>query len=490
MFFSYRFFLISFSVFLFEFSVQAEETHWPHYDSCQMMPGQPFSVNKKQEETEASFCFLCIAENSLKQFWDFTQLTTSSLEEKAFQKKLRDQVTGQMESKLFEIRLMKACAFPLKNQSWLKKLYKEDSWSKIQDSCKKTIQTVKSKVKKDYPEMRVHLALTSSRIREDRILKDKGTWMDNSPSHLVSSFTNLPKLSKEEQRVAGKYYVEALSKTPLGSLDSSLSASEFKRRLEGGEGQLYSGKKHLSQADTSRLKSEEHIFREANRFRYFELIGQNFLLGYVRSKNPNNKELVQAYSEMEKGLTKFLEKKIKAPKENMSLLISYEPLVEKLLEEDKGKEYSSKYCLIAETTRIKAEKLKKRNENLSMVTGLASILPCFFGGGVAISVCLGAAGTISVVDIKEAQNKAQVSLNKRMTGKDFETVANLDKKQKELYLAKMFFALTFLEAGGIIKAMKSVRQNKLLNKISEKKPETESKEMDLQWPNKALQPSH
>ena len=81
---------------------------------------------------------------SLKRFWDFTQLTTSSLEEKAFHEKLRDQVTGQIESKLFEIRLMKACAFPLENQSWLTELYKEDTWSKIQDSCKKTIQTVKN----------------------------------------------------------------------------------------------------------------------------------------------------------------------------------------------------------------------------------------------------------------------------------------------------------------------------------------------------------
>ena len=105
MFFSYRLFLLSFFFFLFEFSVQAEEkpwpdynlkgnsahkevqeeeTHWSHYDSCQMMPGQPFSINQKQEETVGSFCFLCVAENSLKQFWDFTKLTSSSLEEKMY----------------------------------------------------------------------------------------------------------------------------------------------------------------------------------------------------------------------------------------------------------------------------------------------------------------------------------------------------------------------------------------------------------------------
>ena len=542
MFFSYRLFLLSCSFFLFAFSVQAEEkkrwpdynlkgnsphkeipeeeTHWPHYDSCQMISGQPFSINKKQEETEASFCPLCVAENSLKRFWGFTKLTTSSLEEKAFHEKLRDQVIGQMESKLFEIRLMKACAFPLKNQSWLTELYKEDSWSKIQDSCKKTIQTVKSEVKKDYPEMRVQLALTAPAIKEDRILKNKATWIDNSPSHLVSSFTNLPKLSKEEQSLAEKYYVESLSETPLdSSLDSSLSASEFKRRLEGGKGYLYSGKKYLSSEDTYHLKLAEQSLREESRIRYFELIGQNFLLGYVRSESPNNEELVQAYSEMEKGLTKFLEEEIKAPKENMSLLISYESLVEELLKEDKGEAHSSKYCLIAETTRIKAEKLKKRKENLSLVTGLASFLPCFFPGGVAISVCLGAAGTTSFIDFKEVQKEAQVSFNKRLTGKDFETVANLDKTQKELYLAKVFFSLTFLEAGGIIKVMKSARQSKLLKKSSTKKSEAtrkseaerrseatrkseaerrseaenkeaESNEMDLPLPNETLQPAY
>jgi len=443
--------LFIFAFFLVPFIAQAEEEqieeeHWSHYESCQAMPGQPFSLNQtSEEETEASFCFLCLKQkqNSLNQLWN--SLSKEREFEREFQKKLKDRVIGQIESKLHQIRLIKACTSPSKNKSWLIGLYKKESWSKIQESCEKNIQTIKVEVAKSYPEMRARLALISPRLREDRIFRERVFWMNTTASHLVSGFTKLPKLTKEESLIAEKHYVSALSEVPL----DSMSPSEFKSYLES-EG--YSSKR-LSGDETRRLKRAEESLREQSRTQYFEMIGQNFLLAYLKSKSPNNEELAQAYSEMEQSLSEFLEEEIKASKNNLNLLISYEPLVQELLEDDKGEGYSSKYCLIAETTRLKAPLQKKRRENINLALSLASILPCFFGGGVALTVCLGGAGALSVVDLSFAQKEATISLHKRLTGKDFETIANLKKTQRELHLTKVFFSLNLLEAGTVAKGV-------------------------------------
>ncbi|MCZ0932962.1 MAG: hypothetical protein OXJ52_07410 [Oligoflexia bacterium] len=490
--------LVSFSFLVFELSAQPEK-HWPHYDSCQDMPEQPFVIEEDteswEEKTEGGFCAFCDVEKflwenpSFRQLWNFIEGTTASLKESAFKEKLQARVIGQIESKLFEIRLLKACALPLQNKNWLTEVYKGESWPKIQKSCEKAVKAVKSELKKSYPEMRLQLSLALSLIREDRILPDRATWLDSRPSHLVSGFIDLPKLTEEEKKTAGKAYVEFLSKTPLDLLDSS----EFKRRLEGG-GSLYlplAGEKYLSSGDQVRLKTVERSLREQSRTRYFEIIGQNLLLGYIKSKAPNNWELVQAYSKMEQSLTKFLEEEIKASKENMSLLISYESLVEELLDEDKGKGNSSKYCLIAETARIKAEKSEDMKQDIHAKIGYLSMIPCFFSGGVAFAFCLGTAGAISFMDLKEAQKSANISLNRRLTGTQFEKISKLKEKQKDLYMAKVFFSLTFLEAGGVAKAVKSAKKKVLSKESLEKKKRVKTLETNPQLSNKLpLQPAY
>ena len=446
------------------------EEHWPHYESCQDMPfpeEQPFFLKEDiedhwAEKTEGSFCTFCDIEKllwenrSFRQLWSAVEETKPTLKQAAFKEELQARVIGQTESKLFQIQRSKACAFPLKNKAWLTKVYKDTSWPEIQKNCKKITQKLKSEVKESWPEMRVYLSLTSAPIREDRILPDRATWMDSTPTHFMSLFSDLPKLTEKEKAKAEKLYVEALAETPLDLLDPS----EFKKRLEGS-GYLHlplSGDKYLTQADEFRLKKVVRDLREQSRDRYFEIIGQKFLLGYLESGTPSNRELVQAYSKMEQDLTNFLEEEIKAPKGNMGLLLSYESLVEGVLEDDKGEGVSSQYCLVAEKARVKAEKEVEMKKDIKTKLGYASMVPCFFSGGTAFTFCLASASLLSALDVKDAHVAAKYSLNRALTGRQFEKISKLKAAQKELWLAKMFFPITVLESAGVAKTIKAIKK--------------------------------
>lgn len=350
----------------------------------------------------------------------------------------------------------------MKNKAWLTKIYEGVSWSDIQRGCEGTIQNLKSEVKKSWSEMRIHLALTSSSLREDRILPERATWMDSTPTHLISIFSDLPKLTDKERSKAGRLYIEALAETPLDLLDSS----DFKQRLEGS-GHLHpplSGDKYLTPEDQSRLKKTVEDLRTQSRDRYFEIIGQELLLGYLESGTPGNRELVQAYSKMERNLTNFLEKEIKAPKENMGLLLSYESLVEELLDEDKGEGVNSKYCLVAETARIRMEKNAEMKEDIKIKLGFASMVPCFFSGGTAFTFCLASASLLSAWDVRDAHVAAKHSLNRALTGRQFEEISKLKATQKELRLAKIFLPITVLESAGVAKMIKAVKKISSRNK--------------------------
>ena len=68
---------------------------------------------------------------------------------------------------------------------------------------------------------------------------------------------------------------------------------------------------------------------------------------------------IAALTAMEDDLKEFLDDKIKA-KEDMSLLLSFKPLVEALLKNTQTEEdeANSHYCLVAERARLKSEKSK------------------------------------------------------------------------------------------------------------------------------------
>lgn len=104
------------------------------------------------------------------------------------------------------------------------------------------------------------------------------------------------------------------------------------------------------------------------------------------------------------------------------------------------KEYPE-YCLVAEQARIKAEK-EEDFENLMLIGGsVAAAMPCLVaspvGGGLCLLGALIVAGT-SYSLVREAKD---ISLGRALTGKQFETISELNTKEKELFLTKLLLPI-------------------------------------------------
>ena len=183
------------------------------------------------------------------------------------------------------------------------------------------------------------------------------------------------------------------------------------------------------------------------------------LLGYLESGTPNNEQLAKALSKVEENLMEFSDK-IKT-KEDMDLLLSFEPLVEELLKESQlDDEDNSPYCLMVERARLKSEQAKETKEKLLIGAMITMLAPCLMGGGISISICIAGEALLGGWDVRQASLEADYSLSRILTGKEFEEISKLEEKQKELKMAQWMLPLLLFEAGVAIKAGKLLRKNK------------------------------
>ena len=199
---------------------------------------------------------------------------------------------------------------------------------------------------------------------------------------------------------------------------------------------------------------------------YFEITSEMPLLGYLETGNPNKKELGKAFTKMEENLKDFL-KKAKDSERDKGLLLSFKPLVEELLKENKD------YCLVAERTRIQVEKDENFKNNMFLAAGVLAAVPCFITGPVGASLCLTAGMALGFTGYKQAQAATEESFGRALTGKEFETMADLSEKEKEEFFAKLFLPLgaygtTAVPAraasGAIAKVVKGARNKTMIGK--------------------------
>ena len=294
---------------------------------------------------------------------------------------------------------------------------------------KRRTKELKSAIQKQWPKMRVNLALSAPAIREDRILPDSSTWLDSTPSHLISDFSDLPRLTDEERSKAQKIYVEILAKTPL----EKFSSAEFKQRMYRGKplSLPLSGEKHLTSKDKFKLKKTVRDLQKEAKDSYFKILSEMPVLGYLKTRNPKKEELDKAFAKMEEKLKDFL-KETKEPEVDEGLLLSFKPLVEELLKEDK------EYCLVAEKARVKAEKDESLKNWMLLGAGVVAAVPCLITGVAGASACLLAGTALGIVGYKEVQVATKQSLGRALTRKQFETIAGLKDKEKEEFLAKLY----------------------------------------------------
>ena len=467
--------------------------YWPQYKGCQDMPRQPFFMedysSKPDTEARAICDFHC--QKFLSPFGLFKKMTHSIIETD-FKKQLKERVLFQIDSKIVEIRLLKACVIEDKKYLLslgtpeLKEILEKqgysfnNTWTEIKKACQRHTNKLRSSIEKLWPDMAVHLSLSSPAVLNNKILSDPLTWLDRSPSHKISSFGRIPTLSPSELKRAKEIYIEALTKAykenykfsaysfsqygqiasdPKNDIRSQyrFTPEELRKHLREGK-LLYRGRKSLSLEDQFHLKTAIRDLRKQSKQNYLEVISEMPLLGYLESGAPDRKQLAKAFSKVEKNLQEFSDE-IKE-KDDMDLLLSFEPLVEELLKESQlDNEDNSPYCLIAERARLKSEKAKESKEKLLTGAMLALLVPCLMGGGISISICITGEALLGTWEISQASLAAKHSFSGVLIGKQFEKISKLEEKQKELKMAQWMFPLLFLEAGIAIKAGKQLRKS-------------------------------
>ena len=443
----------------------------PEYESCKKEDLSSLEkIKPSGENTTATFCFSC----SIKKIFGFGELkeTAQAMQSKTFMDKLQKRVIGQIKSKIFQTKMLRACVtedpywfrwdikgwpgrernrrFLDKVESLTRRVYLDVAMGKIDVEmakaevtllhkaeslkrravCKKTTKELKDSIKKRWSKMRVSLALSSPAIREDRILSNSSTWFDSTPSHLISDFEDLPKLNRTEKAKARKRYVKALAEIPL----EKFSPFQFKERMYKGK-PLHlplSGERYLTSNDKTRLKQAAKDLQKEAKESYFQITSEMPVLGYLKRGNPGKKELDEALSKIEEKLETFSRK---AKEMDKGLLLSFRPLVEELLKEEKG------YCLVAEKARIEVERKESLKNWALLGAGVAAALPCFMTGPLGASVCLSAGMALGIVGYQEARVAAKESVGRVLTGKEFETLASLDEREREEFLAKLFLPL-------------------------------------------------
>ena len=351
-----------------------------------------------------------------------------ALQAKAFADKLQKRVTNQIETKIFQVGMLRACI--REDKEWIKERGKK--WSDVENTCRENVQNLKSSIKDHYPKMRLNLALSSPAAREDRILSDSATWLDSTPSHFISNFNDLPRLTREEKKEAEKLYVETLAKIPL----EKFSSAEFKNRMHERK-PLHlplSGERYLTSNDKFRLREAVEDLQKEAKDSYFQITSEMPILGYIEREDPGTEELDKAFEKMESKLMDFAEE-AKDSEIDMGLLLSFKPLVEELLKENK------EYCLVAEGARIEVEGDESLKKWRMLGLGVVAAVSCLIAGPIGALACLTAGAGLGAVGYKEAQGEVEESLGRALTGKEFESMAELNEKEKTEFLAKLFFPL-------------------------------------------------
>ena len=272
-------------------------------------------------------------------------------------------------------------------------------------------------------------------------------FLEKKPSHVVSDFSSMPGLSEEEFNQARERYFKVLSETPLESFSPSEfrellvieTSKSFSDKTQEDDKETSGKKKSLTRGDYIKLIEAVKKLREESKERHTQIIGDKLVLAYLQAE-PTLSELDKAYRKMEQSLENVLEE-LEDP--GMPLLLSFQSLVGDLLEDH------PQYCLVAERALYQMEKDKEHKDNLMFYGMFASLAPCFIPTPITLALCLAGELVLGTFDFHDAEEAKDHSLTRALAGKDFEKIAELEGKQKDLELLYMLTPLILLEAGGV-----------------------------------------
>ena len=271
----------------------------PQYESCKGVEISSLGEEKKSgapKDTAAEFCFSCFVKGGFG--LGEIKETAQEIQSKAFMKKLKKRVIGQIESKIFQAQVLRACVTQDKNYFRQKNI----KWSLMKGVCEKRNLELKSSIKTRWSNMRLNLAL--SQVNPDQLVAGNPSF--SSPLfHKISSFSSIGRLTNREQSLAKKRWTDQLGKVSL----DKFTASEFKERFLKGQLFLPMEKgKYLTSKDRKQLRNVTMDMKKKAEDSYFEVMSEMPLLVYLRTGKPNKRELDEAFMKVEDNLADFLKK--------------------------------------------------------------------------------------------------------------------------------------------------------------------------------------
>ncbi|MDE0518439.1 MAG: hypothetical protein OXH36_02630, partial [Bdellovibrionales bacterium] len=335
---------------------------------------------------------------------------------KAFKDQLRRRVLGQVKTKIARTQILQKCTKAGNiedHRQWFAKRFPKVDWPLMKALCEKKKKDFHSSIENRWSDMRVSRVL--SRVLPYQQLNTRPANLSFPISHEVSDFGSMPKLTKAEQQRAKEKLGEHLSKVPL----DHISSDQIKLHLKEERPLRRANAKDLYQI---RKASEE--LREESLDRYRKHLDEMPLLGYMKTGDPENKEdMDEAFSKYMGHLDDLLEK-VEDKDVDMALLLKFEPLVEGLLKDNET------YCLVAAGARLQAEREGSLKKWGIVAAGVVAAVPCFMTAGL---VCLGLGVAVGALGYKEASEVSKETLERYLTGKEFETMASLAEKDREAF---------------------------------------------------------
>ena len=314
-----------------------------------------------------------------------------------FQKKIKDAVHTKIEFKIFETEMLEACAN--NDINWFAS--KNIDLNKKKSVCDKQLGQIRDSIRERFPEMRKHLALSASSLRETSLLNDQAGWFKNKISHgLFSNFSSLKPLSSaENEQVRKEFLKEMTSKILAGAPNTNVAdllRLEKKNSPQKSNNEilfnfLNNPKNSYSIKNTRPLQDD---IQKSHLEDYYKLMNQMPLMGYISDVNvanplsPSDKQLAEALKGTKEKLKNYLGKMKENDKRGKDTkwaeYAQFTPDIERILQKN------PEYCGSAETL-LKVKSIEERTElyeDLAMA-GVAAV-PCFIGGPITGSICISA----------------------------------------------------------------------------------------------------
>ena len=210
-------------------------------------------------------------------------------------------------------------------------------------------------IKPQWREMRIQLAL--SMMEPASIIGDEALPFIPRIHHIIADFPSIPELNEDERKEALKQWKNRVAaKLPFAV---SANTPYIKNKI---------------------TRSDPFLeMRKEARQRYFEILESMPLLGYIQSSNPSKEEIAKGFNAILNHLTIF-SKRVQYAEET-TLLISFKPLVEEILQK------YPQYCPSAAALTLKAQNMEKAKTG-KLVGGALILIPFCASGPVGLSICL------------------------------------------------------------------------------------------------------